>query len=51
MNKGQVLTEYILLVCLFFLIALGATRLFSGALTGYYRKVARIRTGVAGMGP
>lgn len=47
-QKGQALTEYILLVVVLCFVAMGMTRLYSGVLKRYFEKIAKIRTDYAG---
>ena len=50
-NSGQAIVEYILLAALLLFIVLAANRLLSGALSGYFHKIAILRSGITGMGP
>jgi len=46
MNKnGQALVEYILLIWMICFMTLGINKLFSKALSGYFNKIANVRTG------
>lgn len=50
-RKGQAAVEYILLVALLALVAVGVNRMFARALRGYYNSVSHYRTGVIGQMP
>lgn len=47
-ERGQTIVEYILIVAILCFIALGLNNLYSRALTGYFKKIAKIRTDYAG---
>lgn len=47
-ERGQTIVEYVLLVAIFCFIALGLNSLYSKALTGYFKKIAKIRTDYSG---
>jgi len=47
-EKGQALTEYILLILILSFVALGLNRVYSKALTKYFEKIAKMRTDYAG---
>ena len=51
MKKGQTLTEYAVIIVIITLTAGIITGLFQNALTAYFNKIARVRTGILGMGP
>lgn len=43
-ERGQTIVEYVLIMAVLCLIALGLNNLYSRALAGYFKKIARIRT-------
>lgn len=50
-EEAATLAEYALLVSLVALAAIGMTSMFGNALKKFYKRIARYRTGILGMGP
>ncbi|OIO76328.1 MAG: hypothetical protein AUJ85_00720 [Elusimicrobia bacterium CG1_02_37_114] len=46
LSNGQALVEYILLVWMICFMTLGINKLFSKALSGYFYRIADVRTGI-----
>ena len=49
--SGQAMVEYILVAFVLIIAAYGAIEMFRNGLAGYFNKVAKIRSGPAGMEP
>jgi len=49
--SGQAMVEYILVAFVLIIAAYGAIEMFRNGLAGYFNKVAKIRSGPAGMAP
>ena len=50
-EEAATLAEYALLVSLVALAAIGMTQMFGNALNKFYKRIARYRSGMLGMGP
>lgn len=50
-EEAATLAEYALLVSLVALAAIGMTKMFGQALKKFYKRIARYRSGMLGMGP
>jgi Flp pilus assembly pilin Flp len=50
-EEAATLAEYALLVSLVALAAIGMTQMFGNALKKFYKRIAKYRTGMLGMGP
>ena len=50
-EEAATLAEYALLVSLVALAAIGMTQMFGNALKKFYKRIARYRSGILGMGP
>ena len=50
-NKGQGMVEYVLVVSLLALVAVGVNKMFAKSLSSYFGRVAYYRTGSVGQLP
>lgn len=50
-NKGQGMVEYVLVVALLALVAVGVNKMFARGLKGYFNNVSQYRAGVIGQLP
>ncbi|MCD6311015.1 MAG: hypothetical protein J7M11_00935 [Elusimicrobia bacterium] len=50
-RKGQAMVEYILVAFVLIIAAYGGIEMFRNGLAKYFNKVAKIRSGPAGMAP
>ncbi len=50
-EEAATLAEYVILVSLVALAAIGMTKMFGNALKKFYKRIARYRSGMLGMGP
>ena len=50
-EEAATVAEYALLVSLVALAAIGMTQMFGNALKKFYKRIARYRSGMLGMGP